>query len=348
MLTQNPERLRLRGSIYSPVTFGDLIRLPAGYAAERAAAVEAWKEQKEPNEEDRPVAAPLDIAPSDVLLVLTPICDLLRDADQRAPRILFLVGTPALMGRADWLYGIENRTVAITIDGVMSWIKWNLKHVDTLAWAQLDRAIADGRLEIFARLRESHALELQQRVLSGLGRVGLVAPMPATFPVNLEAFYCGADHVPVPLPVEELQNSAVCWVGRDQQGKQVSRLVMTESACDSLFAALNDLDDEAVAGIARAPLQKARASNELRRKLESGFDLNSVGDNRWTAVSIDSKGQPTPIALIAWNYDPTKEIARSDRPKAGVLLLIRDAQNEGSPGFVDLQRGGLVLEEPTD
>jgi len=344
MLTQNPERLQLRGSIHSPVTFGDLLRLPEAYAADRGAALKAWSETDNAVEANRPLAEPLDIAPGEVLLVLTPVCDLLRDAVQRAPRILFLVGSPAPMGRSDWLYGVDNRTVAITIDGVMSWIKWNLKHVDTLSWVQLERAIADGKLEIFARLRESHALELQQRVLAGLGRVGLVAPMPATFPVHLEAFYCGLDHKPVPLPVDELRTAAACWVGRDQQGKPVSRLVLTEGACDSLVAALTALQEDLITADARPALQLARTSAELRRKFETGLDLKSVNDSRWTAINIDRNGQPTPIALVSWNHDPSLEVARGDRPKAGVLLLIRDAQDEGAPGLIDLQRDGLAAE----
>lgn len=345
MLTQNPERLRLRGSIYSPVTFGDLLRFPEAYAADCRAELKAWSEQDNRVEAHRPIAEPLDVEPGDVLLVLTPVCDLLRDADQRAPRILFLVGTPAPMGRTDWVYGVDNRTVAITIDGVMSWIKWNLKHVDTLSWAQLASAIAGDKLEVFARLRESHALELQQRVLAGLGRVGLVAPMPATFPVVLEAFYCGSEHTPIPLPVEELRTAAACWVGRDQHGKPVSRLVLTEGACDSLAAALTALQDDLVALDSRPALQLARTSAELRRKLETGLDLKSVTDTRWSAISIDRSGQTTPIALVSWNHDPELEISRGDRPKAGVLLLIRDVKDEGAPGLIDLQRDGLAADD---
>lgn len=344
MLTQNSERLQLRGSIHSPVTFGDILRLPEAYAADRSAALKAWSETDNADEADRPLAEPLDTAPGEVLLVLTPVCDLLRDAAQRAPRILFLVGSPAPMGRSDWLYGVDNRTVAITINGVMSWIKWNLKHVDTLSWVQLERAIACGKLEVFARLRESHALELQQRVLAGLGRVGLVAPMPATFPVVLEAFYCGHDYKPVPLPVEELRTAAACWVGRDQQGKPVSRLVLTEGACDSLVAALTALQEDLVAADARSAMQQARTSAEIRRKLETGLDLKSVNESRWSPINIDRNGQPTPIALVSWNHNPALEVVRGDRPKAGVLLLIRDAQDEGAPGLIDLQRDGLAAE----
>jgi hypothetical protein len=342
MLTQNAERLHLRGSVHSSVTFGDVLRLPAAYAAERQEAVDAWAKREDHSQADRPTANPLDIAPKDLLLVLTPVCDLLRDAAQRAPRILVLVGTPSPMGRRDWLYGIDNRTVAITIDGVMSYIKWDLKHVDTISWAQLDAALKAKRLEIFARLREAHAHELQQRVLAGLGRVGLAAPMPATFPVDLQAFTLGADNVPVPLVVEEFQDGAVCWVGRDQRGSSVHRLVLTEGACDRLVAALIDVEDSAVAEAARTPLRLARSSAELRRKLESGLDLKGVADRGWSAISVDQKGQATPIALIAWNYDPTVELLREMRPKAGVLILIRDAQAHGGPGLVDLQRNDLA------
>lgn len=347
ILTQNANRLELRGSIYSPVTFGDLLRLPEAYATERAAALRSWQAEPANDEADRPLAEPLDIAPNDVLLVLTPVCDLMRDADKRAPRILFLVGTPVPMERADWVYGSDNRTVAITIRGAMSWIKWNLKHVDTLAWAQLNRALTNGRLEIFARLRDAHALELQQRVLAGLGRVGLVAPMPATFPVSIEAFYCGLAHVPITLPMDDLVNAAVCWVGKDQHGKPVSRLVLTEEACDSLQSAMNALSEQDIATEARSAFRHARLSHELRRKLESGLDVKNLGSKGWTPIPIDREGQPTPVALIAWNYDPTQEVARGDRPKAGLLLVIQDAQNEGLPSLRDLQRDGLVVETGT-
>ncbi|MFT9297981.1 MAG: hypothetical protein ABF542_07695 [Gluconobacter sp.] len=335
MLTQNSARLRLRGSIYSPVTFGDLLRVPKAYVTKHTGSCQ----QADPLQIES-----LDIARNNVLLVLTPVCDLLRDQAQRAPRILFLVGSPAPMGHSDWCYGLDNRTVAITIDGVMSWIKWNLKHIDTLSWTQLERAIKSGELEVFARLRESHALELQQRVLAGLGRVGLVAPMPATFAVNLEAFYCNSDHIPVPFPMVELESADVCWVGRDQKGNPVSRLVLTEGACDSLLTALSGLSEEMVAPEARSSLRLARSSAELRRKLETGLDLKSVNDKRWSPISINRDEKPFPIALISWNYDPMREIIRSDRPKAGMLLLIRDAQDEGGPGLVDLQRDGLAAE----
>ena len=92
-----------------------------------------------------------------------------------------------------------------------------------------------------ARLRESHALELQQRVLAGLGRVGLVAPLPATFAVEVEAYYADTTGVPTRLTVAGLEDGAVCFVGRDETGNQ-NRLVLTERGCDEMQAALSDLE----------------------------------------------------------------------------------------------------------
>jgi hypothetical protein len=45
-----------------------------------------------------------------------------------------------------------------------------VKHVDAVSPKQLETAIDGGQLTIVARLREAHALEGQQRVLSGSRR----------------------------------------------------------------------------------------------------------------------------------------------------------------------------------
>lgn len=340
MLTQNPGRLALPGSIHSPVTFGDILRMPAARQHEHRAKVEAWAAQDADQRGPCPLGHPLDIGADDVLLVLTPVCDLLRDATQRAPRILLLVGTCKKMSRGDWVYGPDNRTVAIRIDGEIGWVQWNLKHVDTLSWVQLEAALGAGDLEIFARLREAHALEIQQRVLAGLGRVGLVAALPATFPVNLQAFTCGPDGQLVLLDVPALGDGAVCWVGRDVKGGQVVRLVLTEGVCDGLMEAMAALPTDMIYAESRPAFELARFSQELRHRLETGIDLKGVGDQKWAAISVDRNGQATPAGLIAWNLDPAQPLSPADRRRAGVVLLMHDAQDAGAPGLLDVQRSG--------
>ena len=102
---------------------------------------------------------------NDVLAVMTPACDLQRDG---AKRVMLLVGTLKPLTARDWSYEDDPvRTPVVELDGERFWIKWNLKHVDMIAPATLAKAVAEGGLEVMARLRESHALELQQKMLHG-------------------------------------------------------------------------------------------------------------------------------------------------------------------------------------
>ena len=133
-----------------------------------------------------------------------------------------------------------------------------MKHV--VAWSQdeISTLIAQARLQTVARIRESHALELQQRLLSNLGRVGLAAPMPATFEFRVEAFYPAVDNSLKLLHIPALEDGGVCFVGRAKKdSKMEERLMLTESACDALIAALGEIDGGGVSPIT-LPLFNAR------------------------------------------------------------------------------------------
>src|SRR3546814_2451511 len=146
LLSQNEQRLRLPGSLDALVTFGDVLLLPAGTKAD-----------------DVKATLMVDVVDDTALLVLTPVCDLQRNG---APRILLLVGSVRSLAARDWEYGEDARSPALKIDGELRWIKWNLKHIDTVSHQKLDETLKSNSLRIGARLREAHALELQQRVSS--------------------------------------------------------------------------------------------------------------------------------------------------------------------------------------
>ena len=199
-LFEHHERLRLTGTSCG-VAFGDLLRS---------------------SPPDRRLPCPLDdVSRNDVLAVMTPACDLQRDG---AKRVMLLVGTLKPLTARDWSYEDDPvRTPVFELDGERFWIKWNLKHVDMIAPARLAKAVAEGGLEVIARLRESHALELQQKMLSGMGRVGLPGLMPAAFPVRVQVYVPGLDKIPVQLPVEALQAESTCFVGRPRHRRDASR-----------------------------------------------------------------------------------------------------------------------------
>ncbi len=325
LLTQNSERLRLPGAVGAQVTFGDVLTITEATNLDRLRAV-----------------VPVDITATTAMLVLTPVCDLQRNG---APRILLLVGEVKVLGATAWTYGDDARTPAIRLNGELAWIKWNLKHIDTISRTQLEVALGNVDLKVAARLREAHALELQQRLLSGLGRVGLVAAMPATFPVDVELYYAGTDDKPMRLDIPGLADGAVCFVGRDGDSNSMLRLVMTDFGCDGVIDALTNLPEEAVAEKARKALAHIKTSGDLRKLLTNGLELKSARDDRWFQIpSLSGANDGVPkMGLLAWNYTvPDKTLEKSDLSKAGVIILVKDRDQANVPGLNDAIRSGLV------
>ena len=130
---------------------------------------------------------------------------------------MFLVGRLRPLSPVDWQYRDDPvRTPVIElIDGSRSWIRWDLKHVVALSPEEIGQLFDDpGGFAPIARLRRSHALELQQKLLASLGRVGLTAPMPATFPMRVEVLLPDSAGKLTRVTVPALADDGVCFVGR--------------------------------------------------------------------------------------------------------------------------------------
>src|SRR3546814_5257806 len=84
-------------------------------------------------------------------------------------------------------------------------------------------------------------------------------------------------------------------------------------------------------------------STDLRRMLTGGIDLKSVTSTGWTHIQSETgqvAGAPK-MGLLAWNYRiPDEVLAKSDLNKAGIILLVTDAQSEVVPG---IERTSVVL-----
>ena len=325
MLTQNENRLQLPGSIDARVAFGDLLRMSPGANTEQV---------------QRSIL--VDLTTDNVVLVLTPACDLQRVA---APRILLLVGTIKPLGVKDWSYTDDARTSAIRIDGALRWVKWDLKHIDTVSHKQINHALDSGNIRVISRLREGHALELQQRVLAGLGRVGQLPALPGTFPIQLEAFYPDVNGKLQSLRVAALSEGAVCFVGRDDNGPQALRMVMTETICDGVLSALADLDENLVADVARTAFQHVKTSPDLHKLMSRGFDLKGVNDQAWKEIPSETGASNgvRKMGLLAWNYmGHGDSLQRSALNKAGIIFVIRDIGRQDVPGLNEVMRSGLI------
>lgn len=302
MVSQNKQRLSLSASLNSSVTFGDLLQLP------------------EENERDL-TQLPSDLTSQNILLVLTPVCDLQRGS---VPRVLLLVGEVCSLSPESWTYGADARTPAIQLNDKLCWIKWDLKHVVTMLSEVISHQLGLRNLCLVGRLRESHALELQQRVFAGLGRVGQVVALPATFPVELSVYYTDTNGRASLLDIPELKDGAVCWVGRDSSGKKIIRLMVTEVISDAVIHALRNINETLISDKARIAFKKINSSLELAQILSAGLELK-IENDKWSTIYLSDNSNKTPVGLIAWNKTLDDNLLdRKDLPKAGALFVVKE------------------------
>lgn len=314
-LFQHGERLRLRGAEGSRVAFGDLLRRKTV-----SPSFDASVAQKTPSLLN-------DISGTDVLTVLTPACDLQH---QLAKRVLLLAGALQPLQPADWSYEEKPlRTPVVELSDGRWWIKWDLKHIETLSHAELAQILdAENGFEITARLREAHALELQQKLLSNLGRVGLIAPMPATFRMRVEAYLPDAKGGLVRLNIPALEQSdGVCYVGRAGQGDM--RVVLCEGACEAICAAIESYDLTLVQANAREAVTYLLRSGELLQTLEQGVSLPSPQAQGFKDIpspsgALKSDGKPRVIGLVIRNRDMQDVKLKGEVAKAGIVLATWD------------------------
>lgn len=250
-----------------------------------------------------------------VSLVVSPPCDLVRNA---AERVMLLSGTLKDLQPKDWSYEASPIRTAIVIlpDEGRKWIKWNLKNVKSLERDALDRLVGENtRLKRIGRLREIYAIEIQQKLLADLGRIGRPANLPVPFPVAVSLFYVGTDCKAHSLAVGEI-DFAACYVGRGEKPQPVHRLVLPEQTCDHIEQALQALGQDTVLKSARASLAAVKADRgfftrfergEIEMFTEAGTKFIKADDNKVYAAIIrggefdegsDIAGDLRKVALI--------------------------------------------------
>lgn len=313
-LFQNNERLRLPGTMDSRLAFGDVLR------------------RKIPNEsqqsQDNPAAQlPLrEITLDNVLAVMTPACDLQRSA---AEKVLLVVGSLKQLQPTDWSYSeMPIRTPVIKLQDERFWIKWDLKHIETASHQEIEELLdSPTGIEIIARLRESHALELQQKLLSSLGRVGVISPMPASFPMRVEAYLPDPDGKLFQLEVQDLsKNEGVCVIGRT--GNKDMRLILCEDACEGLCTVIEKTQLDRVHKDTRELLTALKSSGELCAALEKGIVLPGPDQKGFKDIEVSSAAAPETkrsIGLVIRGESIVGTQLKGSQPKnAGVVIAASD------------------------
>lgn len=302
---QNPKRLKVKTTVDDiPVGFGDvLVRkdlLEGGAAGEGP----------------------------DCYIVMTAACDLVRK--DGAKRVLLLSGTVTEISPKSWTYGKSNfKTPIMKLPGEKRvFVRWDAKDIVTLPHDDIRRLLgAEGKYGLHLRLREAHALELQQRLLAEMGRIGLVAHMPGTFPVQVAAYFHGPDGLKkLGLKVAG-REGGVCYVGRDKEGDEQTKLVMTEAAIDELLAAVDAIAPDHVHAKTKNALARLKTAKSLSSMLQQGLPVPRSDKAGFAPIEAmipgeNGQDQKVTIGLVGRNPATMKVDVRS----ASLIMVITDVE----------------------
>ena len=220
-----------------------------------------------------------------VFLVMTPACDLQR---RKARRVLLMAGTFKSLDAnvVDPVSGAPRSVVLKLASDRRVCVDWKPHHLAALSYEELKSLLADGGgVRVVGRLRDVNAVSLQQQLLSNIGRVGLVSPMPLTFQVEVRVFHPNLEGELTPLLIDGHDRiTGVCFVGRDSSHKVV-RALFDSDARFSLLHALSALEDDAIHRDSLDKIQKSRAIEVVDFLFSKGvkLDVSKTGPQDWKA-----------------------------------------------------------------
>ncbi len=297
----HPNRRDLDSPGGYPVAFGDIIALRDGAKALPGSIFAG--------------------AQTSVFAVMTPVCDLVRDPPG-AKRVLLLEGerklvnavaySPPMAGDAD------PRTIVLLHGEPKFGVAWKTKKLATLTKTVTENLLAKDSVFIAGRLRSEYALELQQAMLSGVGRVGNMAPMPSNYPIVATVYYPDSERNFVPL---NINLNGMCVIGRSSN-KKVVRIGFDSFQRYDFADKLHDVIDH-VNGKSRDKVRQCLAPECINALFTEGFACD--------------------LSKASSKHVPCKPTLVSNTPQIGTVVYASDADKRiTNPGL--RQSAGLVFE----
>lgn len=272
-----------------------------------------------------------------VYFVASPECDLVRK-DGLTTALLVAGSLRKIDVTKPGLVVTSKTTPVIFMDeGQRYQVDWNLGELQTITLASAKRLLHDvvGNVSVVARLRKESALNLRQQLLSNMGRIGEVAPLPRSWRFKAR-LYCplhegGIQSITLPDGIEITGNVLV-----SRRGKFAAAIF--DSNCeDELTAALLGLDNAIVSKHSRPMFEILKEQVRIRQIFRSGFQgiglplnghkgaglLKLDGDQ---PLSDDSSPKIDKVATIVLDSDIEDTLA-GNLSKAGLIveLQISDA-----------------------
>ena len=303
-LYQHENRRKLDVANASPVAFGDILCLV--------------------DEATRPKNSIFEGVEDTVFVVMTPACDLQR---QEAPRALLMAGTfKSLDAKTVNPVSGAPRTVVLELDSNRRvCVDWQPQNIVTLNYSELKTLLGEsGSVRVIARLRKENALSLQQRLLSHLGRVGLVSPIPPTFPVEVRVFYPDTNKSLVHLHIgNEDRMMGVCFVGRSSDNKVV-RAPLDSNARFSFLDSLNALENDSIHANSLDKVLKAKTIEVINLLFSKGMrlDVSKRGPQDW---KVQMGGTEQTLGKIIYNGTVLEALEKDgNRQRYGLIFEIQE------------------------
>ena len=274
-----------------------------------------------------------------VFLVVTPACDLQR---KKAPRVLLMAGVFQTID-ADLVSRnpTNPRTLILKLPNERDvCVDWHPHHIATLSYEELNALLDEGGgVCVVGRLRDMNTVSIQQKLLSNLGRVGLVSPMPSTLRTEVRVFYPNKESELTLLSIGGNDIiKGICYVGRRQDKRNV-RTSFDYEMRFTFFDALAELEDSMVHRDSLKKIRKSRSIDVVDLLFSRGIelDVSKRKPQNWKTLM---NGNSETLGKILCNMSVSEHFKNCDRNRRnwGLVFEINfidysDSENQTIAAF---------------
>lgn len=267
-----------------------------------------------------------------VFFVASPECDLIRK-DGLTTALLVAGSLKGIDMAKPGLAVTAKTTPVLVMNGDQRFqVDWDFGDLRTINLDQARRLLHTNRgdMSIVARLREGTALGLRQQLLSNVGRIGELAPLPRSLrfraDLHLPLQQGGTQPITLPNGVEITGNVLIPRRG------QFAAAIFDSNCEDDLTAALLELDLTHVAARSRAMFETLKEQTRIRQIFRSGLQGIDLPLNGFKIAGLlkldeeqpasdDKKPKTDKVATIVKGEDIV-DVLGDSLSKAGLIVQI--------------------------
>ena len=260
-----------------------------------------------------------------VFFVASPECDLIRK--DGLTTVLLVTGSLKEIDMAKPGLAVTPRTTpVITLEQNRRYqVEWDFGDLRTVTLGQAKRLLHQDRgdMSIVTRLREGPALSLRQQLLSNVGRVGELAPLPRSlqFRATLHLPIQGGETQPIQLPdgVEVTGNILMPRSG------EYGAAIIDSNCEDDLTELLLDLDLENVPVKSKRRLDILKEQTRIRQMFRSGLQIEIPLTTHRTAGLLRLSAELPSKDTTKPKTDPVATIVNGEAGDDGLSNIAKDA-----------------------